>query len=307
MSGDDALVSVVRDLMRKVSDCFKIIQVQQEQQREMNDKMNQMRAEIYALRELLGGKADKGHTHSPDGIAGLSELISKVAHHQHSVTDVTGLVDRLGDLAPINHRHTISQVEGLQVAMVKKADKDHTHAEGHIEGLQGDLERAEQALEQLKNATARARPKMSEIEGLEEALGLKADAHHTHHIGSINDLKQELDTRARADHTHSTAQVRGLQEQLFLKCDKDHQHAASSITGLEAMLAEKADLEHSHSDASIEGLREKLKEVRMSLVDHQAQLDDKANNETISNMARAHMEHRHELKDIEGLLERLDR
>ena len=38
---DTAFVSVTRDLMRKVSDCFKIIQVQQEQQREMNDKMTQ--------------------------------------------------------------------------------------------------------------------------------------------------------------------------------------------------------------------------------------------------------------------------
>ena len=38
---DTAFVAVTRDLMRKVSDCFKIIQVQQEQQREMNDKISQ--------------------------------------------------------------------------------------------------------------------------------------------------------------------------------------------------------------------------------------------------------------------------
>ena len=80
-------------------------------------------------------------------------------------------------------------MEGLQVALVKKvpgfvarrvcrsgscqAEKDHTHGAMHIEGLQADLERANQAVNEIKVAASNSRPKISDIDGLEVALGQK--------------------------------------------------------------------------------------------------------------------------------------
>ena len=52
---------------------------------------------------------------------------------------------------------------------------------------------------------------MSDIPGLNSALGGKADTTHGHTIAQISGLPAELDGKAPASHTHTIAQVSGLQ------------------------------------------------------------------------------------------------
>ena len=49
-----------------------------------------------------------------------------------------------------------------------------------------------QAVEELKLIAGSARPKLSDIEGLEDALHRKADVQHTHSIGHISQLQATI-------------------------------------------------------------------------------------------------------------------
>ena len=141
-----AIAAMVGELMRKNTDCFKIIQIQQQQQQEMNAQLAELRAEVHALRQVLGTKADVVHAHTIDAIAGLPDILAAKAEvrHNHAMEQVHGLEEALDGKAPLVHAHKMSQVEGLQVALVKKSDVDHTHTPIQVEGLSTELNRLQQ-------------------------------------------------------------------------------------------------------------------------------------------------------------------
>jgi len=195
-----AIAAMVGELMRKNTDCFKIIQIQQQQQQEMNAQLAELRAEVHALRQVLGTKADVVHAHTIDAIAGLPDILASKAEvrHNHGMEQVHGLEEALDGKAPFIHAHKVAQVEGLQVALVKKADVDHTHTPIQVEGLTVELNRLQQDAVGMK-VTVNPNPTSSFSLSfpLFPSLFLtfphfpsKAAIDHTHDISGVNGLRE---------------------------------------------------------------------------------------------------------------------
>lgn len=150
-------------------------------------------SDISGLASALSGKANTSHGHAQSEITGLSDALSGKANaththdyaastHSHTQTEVTGLATALSGKANASHAHEQSEITGLADALTGKANATHTHtgfaASSHTH-TQAQVTGLETALSDL-----------------EDAVGGKADANHTHNY-------------AASSHNHTVAQITG--------------------------------------------------------------------------------------------------
>lgn len=74
-----------------------------------------------SVRNLIGGKAGKTHTHSISDVNNLQTALNGKAStsHSHSISDISNLQTALNNKSNTGHSHNISDVSGLQTALAE--------------------------------------------------------------------------------------------------------------------------------------------------------------------------------------------
>ncbi|AEO93628.1 tail protein [Bacillus phage G] len=157
--------------------------------------------------------------------------------HNHEITDVVGLSEKLSNITPSEHTHAIADVLDLQLSLDGKADKTHIHQIGDVMGL----------AEKLETITpGDHNHEIDDITDLQLALDRKANTNHTHAIANITDLQSELDSKSSLIHKHEMSDINGLQTEFSKKADVNHTHTIANIPSLQTELDSKSNINHVH-------------------------------------------------------------
>ena len=118
-------------------------------------------------------------------------------------------------------------------------------------------------------------PTIEQFQELSNAVAIKANSEHKHHIGDTTNLQEYLLQKANISHTHTTNDITDLQTSLNNKADsnhmhtvnditdlvltpQEHTHTTNDITDLQTTLNNKADSNHTHTIANINDLQNTL-------------------------------------------------
>ena len=271
----------------------------------------------WVLNELTAF-APAGHEHQISDIAGLQERLDDLIRgdHGHEIEDIENLPQTLASKALVEHQHTIADVTDLPATLQAKADRDHDHADTYVrlnpgpgvaQIVSGDLEFLGDVRVALAPASSASAVSM---QWLTDRLAERAEADHDHTVADIDGLQSLLDLKAAADHEHDIEDVAGLPEALDDRALVGHDHDIGHVIGLQQALDSKADDNHDHEgqymvltgDQQVEGLKVFTSGAR-SLVEndphpHAVVRRDWAESQLA---AKAPAEHTHVLEDLPAL------
>lgn len=236
-------------------------------------------------------------------------------------------VDYVGTYAPLNHPHTVDDVTGLKEilgnieggsggASIEVIDNlDSVSSTAALSARQGKIlsdliSDKTVTWDTLQNKPSTFTPSahshaISAVTGLQAQLDSKASSAHTHSIANISNLQAQLDSKASSSHSHPISAVTNLTTELNKKSDTAHTHDSRYYTETEVnnLLAAKASSSHTHTIANITNLQSQLDSKAASSHSHaisgvtglQAQLDSKASGS-----------HSHSISGVTGLQGQLD-
>lgn len=216
-----------------------------------------------------------------DKVGEVQEQMGDIPPHSHKMSEVRGLADALKGEQDLNiavdwedvqkkpdelvSEATLARISALE-ASKRDADQGipfsdlvdtpeafnpapHGHDMSDVEGLETALGRKREVTDY---------PTVEEVVGLGEAMAAKANRQHGHSIDDVSGLATALDSKAAAKHGHAIADVDGLQAALDSKASSKHNHAIADTSGLQVALDGKAAAKHGHLMAEVEGLQEAL-------------------------------------------------
>ena len=236
-------------------------------------------------------------------------------------------VDYVGTYAPLNHPHTVDDVTGLKeilgnieggsggASIVVIDNLDSVSSTAALSARQGKIlsdliSDKTVTWDTLQNKPSTFTPSahshaISAVTGLQAQLDSKASSAHTHSIANISNLQAQLDSKASSSHSHPISAVTNLTTELNKKSDTAHTHDSRYYTETEVnnLLAAKASSSHTHTIANITNLQSQLDSKAASSHSHaisgvtglQAQLDSKASGS-----------HSHSISGVTGLQGQLD-
>ena len=242
-------------------------------------------SKVSGLVAALDAKASSLHGHDSSSIDGLDEAVQDVVGAMVTSTDLDITYDGTSNTLVINVADgglTPAKINGLEEfieeavgASLQSTTLDITYVD--TTGMVSiELEAGSITDEHIADGGITP----AKINGLDTALGNKADAvhghavtdvtglgdalegfaayTHEHAISGVTGLTEALDGKSDTGHGHAIADVNGLTDALDAKVGAVHEHVAADVTDLATLLADKTNVGHAHALADVTGLVDAL-------------------------------------------------